>query len=525
MSDTKAAIRAAAEADLVKFIQLVHPMRVLGDIHKDICNWWQRPDAKSHQLLLMPRDHQKSALLGYRCAQRIVKQPSVRILYVSATERLATKQLKFIKDILLSEAVRYYWPDLVNEEENSREKWTETEVAVDDPRRAAEAIRDPTILAAGLTTNIVGLHCDVAAFDDVVVPDNAATKEARDKVAQQYSYLSSIEGTDSEEWVVGTHYDPSDLYMQMKDTELEIVDDKGDLIRNQKMYDVYEKVVEDSVDRDGTGMFLWPRQMRESDGRYFGFNAQILAKKRAAYRQSIADFYSQYYNDPNARSESGIQREFFQYYDPSFVRQKEGYWTFQGRRLNVTAAIDFAFSTTEQADWSCVAVVGTDPLGNYFVLDLRRFKTSLVSDYFKEILRAHEKWNFRKLRAECVSAQLAVVRSLKEDFIRPLGVMLAIEEYTPNKSQGPKGSKIERINAILKPKYEARSIWHIKGDPTTDLLEDELVKIRPAHDDIKDALAAAIDASFIPAQPQTSIIRESPRMVVNSRFGGLGPLR
>jgi hypothetical protein len=524
MTDTKTAIREAAEADLVKFVQLVHPMRVLGDIHKDVANWWQRPDAKSHQLLLLPRDHMKSALLGYRCAQRIVKQPSVRILYVSATERLATKQLKFIKDILLSEAVRYYWPELIELEENQREKWTETEIAVDDPRRAAEAVRDPTILAAGLTTNLVGLHCDVAAFDDVVVPENVSSKEARDKVAQQYGYLSSIEGTDSEEWVVGTHYDPNDLYAQMKQTELEIVDSKGDIISNQPMYDIFERVVEDSPDRDGTGSFLWPRQMRESDGKTFGFNAQILAKKRAAYRTNLADFYAQYYNDPNARSESGILKEFFQYYEPSYIRQKEGYWTFQGRRLNVSAAIDFAFSTKEQADWSCLAVTGVDPLGNYFILDLRRFKTSLVSDYFKEILRAHEKWSFRKLRAEVVQAQLAVVRSLKEDFIRPLGVMLAVEEYLPSQS-GPRKSKVERINSILKSKYEARQIWHNPTDPCTVLLEDELVKIRPAHDDIKDAVASAIDASFIPAQPQQSIIREQPKLVVNSRFGGLGPIR
>jgi hypothetical protein len=149
-------IRSECEADLAKFIQLVHPQRVLGAIHHKVIKWWNREDAKSHQLLLLPRDHQKSALLGYRCAHAITKNPAVRILYISSTSNLATKQLKFIKDILTSDIYRRYWPDMVNIDEAKREKWTETEISVDHPLRKQEAVRDPTIFTAGLTTNIAG---------------------------------------------------------------------------------------------------------------------------------------------------------------------------------------------------------------------------------------------------------------------------------------------------------------------------------------------------------------------------------
>src|SRR3954471_11896554 len=58
--------RLAAEDDLLKFIQLVHPLRSLGNVHRDIIRWWTRPEAKSHQILLIPRDHMKSALIAYR---------------------------------------------------------------------------------------------------------------------------------------------------------------------------------------------------------------------------------------------------------------------------------------------------------------------------------------------------------------------------------------------------------------------------------------------------------------------------
>src|SRR5688500_15281986 len=94
------AIRDRAEADLETFIKLVHPQRVLGSIHTELIQWWTKQDAKSHQLVLLPRDHMKSALVAYRVAWEITKNPAIRILYISSTSQLAIKQAKFIKDIL-----------------------------------------------------------------------------------------------------------------------------------------------------------------------------------------------------------------------------------------------------------------------------------------------------------------------------------------------------------------------------------------------------------------------------------------
>jgi len=59
-------VREAAEADLQFFIKLIAPEQVLGACHEDVIKWWCREDASSHQLLLFPRDHQKSRLVAYR---------------------------------------------------------------------------------------------------------------------------------------------------------------------------------------------------------------------------------------------------------------------------------------------------------------------------------------------------------------------------------------------------------------------------------------------------------------------------
>jgi len=167
---------------LVTFIRLVAPQRVLGNCHEDVCKWWTRQEAKTHQLLLFPRDHGKSAMVAYRVAWELTKNPTLRVLYISATSNLAQKQLSFIKSIFESDIHQKYWPQHLNKDESKREKWTTSEIALDHPDRKKEAIRDPSIFTGGLTTSLTGMHCDIAVLDDVVVFENAYTGEGRNKV-------------------------------------------------------------------------------------------------------------------------------------------------------------------------------------------------------------------------------------------------------------------------------------------------------------------------------------------------------
>jgi len=133
-------------------------------------------------------------------------------------------------------------------------KWAEKEICVDHPLRAEEGIRDSTVFTAGLTTEITGLHCDVAVLDDVVVKENAYTKQGRDKVKGQYSLLASIENPEAEEWVVGTRYHPKDLYQELQEMEEEILDEEtGEVLDTKPVYEVFERVVETD------GEFIWPR--------------------------------------------------------------------------------------------------------------------------------------------------------------------------------------------------------------------------------------------------------------------------
>jgi hypothetical protein len=124
-------IREKAEADLEFFIRLVAPHECMGIVHRELISWWERPEAKSHQLVLLPRDHGKSRYIAYRVAWYLTKDPTLRILYISSTSNLAEKQLGFIKNIFTSKVYQRYWPQHVGPEEGKRAKWTNSEIALD----------------------------------------------------------------------------------------------------------------------------------------------------------------------------------------------------------------------------------------------------------------------------------------------------------------------------------------------------------------------------------------------------------
>lgn len=513
----KEEIRTRAENDLKFFINLVHPNRVLGHVHEEIIWWWNRRDHKSHQLLLLPRDHQKSALTAYRVAWMITRNPAIRILYISATSTLATKQLKFIKDILSSDVYRFYWPDMVNREEGKREKWTESEISVDHPRRKQENIRDATVFTAGLTTVITGLHCDIAVGDDIVIDDNAYSEDGRTKVKQQMSYLASITGTDSEIWLCGTRYHPKDFYQDCLEALVDEYDEDDNLIDTYPLYEVFERKVETNGD------FLWPRKLDPASGKYFGFNMNVLSKKKAQYFD-LTQFKAQYYNNPNDAETSSIKKDSFQYYNKEKLSSLDGKWYYNGQRLNIFAAVDFAYTINRTSDYTCIVVIGLDSKNNTYILDIDRFKTNKISEYFDKILRLHIKWNFRKIRAEVTAAQSLIVEDLKNNYIRVNGLALSIDEHRPLKK------KEERIDAALEPRYANLQMWHTRGG-NCELLEEELVQQNPSHDDIKDALASAVEVStppsFMGMGGYTRTIgndgaKPRPIEYVNNRFGGIG---
>ena len=502
-------IREAAEADLLTFIKLVAPHLLLGAIHEELITWWSRTDRKDNQLVLLPRGHMKSKLAAYRTAWYVTNHPETTVLYVSATADLAEKQLYAIKQIIDSPIYRRYWSNMIHPEEGKREKWAVAEIAVDHPQRKLEGIRDATCKAVGLTSNTTGFHADIVVLDDIVVPSNAYSEDGREKVTNAYSQLASIENPGAEEWVVGTRYHPKDIYDTMINMKETYYDNEEDEESEIEVYELFQRVVEIE------GEFLWAKRTRK-DGKAFGFDAKELARIKAKYIDTT-QFYSQYYNDPNTTENARINSDNFQYFDKAALNVKDGDWYIRDRKLNIFAAIDFAFSLRRQADYTALVVVGVDHQANYYVLDIDRFKTEKIIDYYQHILKSWEKWGFRKIRAEVTVAQQTIVKELKDSYLKPNGIPLSVDEFRPTRSLG---DKAQRVGAVLEPKYDNLQVWHYKGG-NCQTLEEELVMVHPPHDDIKDALSNAMAISLAPKLRMTQGLGFNKPLPTHSRFGGI----
>jgi phage terminase large subunit-like protein len=497
------------------FARVVEPHREYGDCHRELFEFWQNSDTVSldNTLALMPRDHQKSHALAVRCAWEIYRNPAITIIYISATTGLAERQLLDIQNIIESEQFRTLSPNMIHQDKGKRAMWNTKEMSVDHPKRKEEGVRDPTVSTCGLTTNTTGWHCQFLAKDDVVVKDNAYTADARAKVESSCSQLASVLTTGGVECAVGTRYHPKDHYNTLKEMKENVHEEStGEILDTRMVYAVHERQVEVS------GIFLWPRKARASDGKFFGFNWAELARKKAKYQDSL-QFFAQYYNNPNDMENRNITRGNFQYYNRELIRMKQGHWFYKERKLNIYASMDFAYSLKNDSDYTVIVVFGVDYEFNIYVLDIIRFKTKRIKIYYDNLLDAVLKWEFNKLRAECTAAQVVIVTSLKE-LISQEGLSCKIHDHRPTRHDG---AKEERISAALDPRYEDGKMFHYKGGMCS-LLEEELLLDNPEHDDIKDALAAGLSADYVrrprrPTQEDEESLVSSLKF--HSRFGGV----
>jgi hypothetical protein len=316
-----------------------------------------------------------------------------------------------------------------------------------------------------------------------VVPENAYTEDGRDSVKKKASQFTSIRNTGGFTMAAGTRYHPSDIYDTWKNQQYELYDEEGELIDRKAIWEITEFAVEKD------NIFLWPRSVGEN-GKAFGFDRNSLSRIYGEYEDKV-QFYAQYYNDPNDPGSNRITRDRFQYLDPKQITYSNGSWYARGKRLNVYAAIDFAYTVKKNSDYTAIVVIGIDHEGYIYVLDIDRFKTDKIATMYDHVSSLHAKWNFRRIRAEVTAAQSIIAGDLK-DRIREEGRSLSVDEFRPSSREG---TKEERIAAILEPRYENLIIFHTKGGYTS--------------------------AVEIARKPGADRSKQNDRKIVYGRFGGV----
>ena len=525
-------IRESCENSLYYYAQMMFPDRYFGEVHEEMFFYFQKSLEKGIQegegdnaASLIPRDHQKSFCIAVAASWVITKFPWFTLTYVSSNPTLAERQLTVIKNIFKSDAHRELWPDMLNYEINPRTKeyehkplggWTKSEISVDHPDRP-KGEKDPTVAATSAKSTNTGAHYKMIIFDDLVTNENYRSSAEREEIREVYQSYASIATTGSIKWMVGTRYGDNDLYSDLKLKEFETFDDIGDVVETRPLWTWFERTIEDSKNKDGSGNYIWPRQ-KMPDGNWYGFNRTELSKKRSeAFNLEL--YYCQYYNDPNAASEAKITPDCFMYLQPNMLENKQGKWHYGNKELKLSCGMDLAFSEGSgnrktKRDYSSIAVTAWDNEGYLYILELQRFQTAKAEVYYQKLIELHEYWDFREATVE-TNAGGIVVANFIQDEIRRAGHTLVIKHQHKSSASG---NKEERNSQLFEPLYRNKSVYHTKGG-YTKLLEEELRLTRPPHDDLKDSIWIAISNSKRPHKAKFATNKTNRNVVqAGSRF-------
>jgi hypothetical protein len=173
-------------------------------LHCRMASWLsQQARAEQKRLLLMAfRGSGKSTLVGLFCAWLLSFNPDLRILVVAADEELAEHMVRHVRGIL---EIHPLTGDLLPVH---RKEWAADRLTVKRPMIS----RDPSLRAAGITSNITGARADIIICDDVEVPKTCDSAWKREQLRTRLNELDFILTPDGMMLYIGTPHTEDSLY-------------------------------------------------------------------------------------------------------------------------------------------------------------------------------------------------------------------------------------------------------------------------------------------------------------------------
>lgn len=151
----------------------------------------------------------------------IINNPRIKILLVSNTLEISKKILAEIKGhFIQNEDFRYIFKEFCpKENKEGKIEWGTTE-SFTIPNRH-KVIKEPTMMVAGVGTNLTGLHFSYMKIDDLVTKDSVTNDTQIMASKDYYASLRQLFDNPSfpKEDVVGTTYHFNDLYSDILKTE------------------------------------------------------------------------------------------------------------------------------------------------------------------------------------------------------------------------------------------------------------------------------------------------------------------
>lgn len=394
----------------------------------------------------------------------IVNNPDIRVLIVSYSLEVAKKPLAAIRNnFMLNNDFRYFFKEFcpVANKDGKIEFGTSEQLTV--PNRT-KGLKEPTVMCAGVGTNITGLHFDWMKIDDLVNRESVTNDTQIQASKDYYSLLRPIfdNPTCPREDVIGTIYHFNDLH--------------SSILKN----DEFEKSI---IPVEINGEFVFSERINKE-------NFEKLCNDPS---MNPHDVQSQYYLNPIDPAKRRFKDEWIKYYD----------------RLpdNLTEYLlcDPASAVKKKADYTVIELWGVDSEMNIYLLDGVRDKllsNDRVSLYVSLAVQAK---NLKGAKYEVIGGRHGDLENIRIKFLE---AKLHIE---PSETKSTSASKQDRIEQRLAGQFHAGKVYLPRKLPKTyrfdgkpyDFVQEYLLEFRQfpfsEHDDIMDCHSQLFDGEYIMA--------------------------
>ena len=371
--------------------------RSVQQLHKSII-----ANISSHKstLDLAPRGFGKSTVgdVDY-CITTILRNPNIRIMIGSKTQ---TQAQAFLKEIRTHFEQNVDLIRVFGDWKTSKENvWNDREFTVN---KRTLIKKEATVTALGASGAVISKHFDIIIGDDLVGLENARTERQRANLKEWfYSSLAPTLEPDGEMHILGTRYNPLDLY--------------EDLMKSGN----YTVNIQQAIQIvNGKEVSLWEDK----------FSLEKLKEKRAESGKII--FNMQYQNDTELAKGKIFKAQYFKYYeeyklDYDFqtakvrVKNKDGIDTWIKVRVYMGADLAISEKENEDNDYFVLMMIGVDADRNVYVLEYVKERLSFNSQLQTIISYGRDKYPMvERVGVETVAYQKSLAQELRRLSLLPI---------------------------------------------------------------------------------------------------------
>ena len=388
----------------------------IPDFHREMWDLCCSDD--EHVAIGAPRGHAKSSSVtfAYTLTALLYRDRSYALI-VSNSEAQAIQFLNNLKAcILYNQSVR----ELFGVNKLMKDTETDFIVRMSDGHRFRVMARGAGSAIRGALWE--GKRPDLVLYDDIEEEETVLNKDSQEKF--DYWFFGSmlpLGGTDCKHRVVGTVLGFNSLLWR--------------LLHNpewkSKIYEAHN---------DDYSEILWPDR----------FSKERLLKIQAIYASSgrLDKYSAEYRNQPIFDSEAYFRKSDFNPLPENHKSIRKRYY----------AAIDFAISKAERADFTVIAVVGVDEFNKLYVEDIRKGRWDALQ-IIDEMFSVHERYQPELFTAESGSIEKSIGPFLKSEMFKK-NIFLNMNPMTPTKD---KQSRARSFQAKMKAgavHFDTEADWY-----------------------------------------------------------------